>query len=200
MSNKKKQIENLATEISKCTKCNLSKLRSNIVVGSGLITSKILFIGEAPGLQEDKQGVPFVGRAGKLFDMILQNIDLSRKNVYITNILKCRPPKNRNPTNQEIHYCTPFLEQQITIIQPDIIAPMGNFATRYCCKKFDIPFDKISKMHGKKFRIKNLKNTSYLMPLYHPAAAIYNPNLKQILISDIIKIKNQLSTSQDYKV
>lgn len=198
MSNKKEQIEQLTTLVSNCTKCNLSKLRTNVVVGSGVLTSKILFIGEAPGLQEDKQGIPFVGRAGALFDMILQNIDLPRNNIYITNILKCRPPKNRNPTTKEIHLCTPYLEEQIMIIQPEIIAPMGNFATEYCCKKYHIPFVKISKMHGEKYKIKNYHKTNYMIPLYHPAAAIYNPNLKQQLLADILQIKRQLST-HNYK-
>ena len=187
------QMEILSKSISQCTKCILSKTRTQVVVGFGAIPSQIMFIGEAPGSQEDLQGIPFVGRAGKLLDNLLTSIGMKREDVYITNILKCRPPKNRNPKTSEIHQCIPYLEQQIPIINPEIIVSMGNFATEFCCNKFTIPFHTISKIHGMKFSITHKLYTGLLMPMYHPAAAVYNPNLKETLLNDIMKIKKQLS-------
>ena len=187
------QMKILSNTILHCSKCILSKTRKNVVIGSGAIPSQILFIGEAPGSQENLQGIPFVGRAGKFFEILLNSINLERNDVYVTNILKCRPPKNRNPKFSEINHCTPYLEKQIDIIKPEILAPMGNFAARYCCKKYHIPIQNISSLHGKKFSISTKSFSGILIPLYHPAAAVYNPNLKDIMIQDFQQIKNQLS-------
>lgn len=187
------QMKVLSKSISLCTKCFLSKNRTKVVVGSGPIPCKIIFIGEAPGSQEDLQGIPFVGRAGILFDILLAKINLNRNDVYVANILKCRPPKNRNPKTSEIQQCSKYLEQQLQIINPEIIAPMGNFATKYCCNKFNLLFQNISSIHGQSFSIIFESKSRLLIPVYHPAAAVYNPNLKETLINDITKIKKQLS-------
>jgi DNA polymerase len=192
MINQKHQINLLTTSISQCAKCLLSKTRTKVVVGSGALTAQIIFIGEAPGSQEDKQGIPFVGRAGNLFDNLLASISLHRKDVYVANILKCRPPKNRNPKAIEIQQCTPYLEQQLKIINPKIIVPMGNFATRYFCDKFDCTFHKISKLHGKIISMNNEIFSGIIIPLYHPAAAIYNNKLEAILIKDFQIINEYL--------
>jgi DNA polymerase len=192
MIDKEKQLKLLSTAITQCSKCILSSTRNNIVFGSGNISSRLFFIGEAPGAQEDKQGTPFVGRAGKLFDSLLSSINLNRNDVYVANILKCRPPKNRNPKRNEIQQCTPYLKQQLHIIQPDIISSMGNFATKYCCNQFDIPFHNISTLHGQIFPITCNAKPSLLIPLYHPAAAVYNPNLLESMKKDFYQIKNQL--------
>ena len=186
------QMNMLSTTITVCSKCILSKTRINVVIGSGKIPNQIVFIGEAPGSQEDKQGIPFVGRAGKIFDRLLNSISLTRNEVYITNILKCRPPKNRNPKTTEIIQCTPYLEKQIEILRPKILAPMGTFPTKYCCSKFNIPFDNISSIHGKKFLVTGTSFSGFIMPLYHPAAAIYNPYLSELMKKDMQGIKNQL--------
>ncbi len=193
MTTKEKQLQQLTITISQCSKCGLSISRNNVVVGSGKITSQLLFIGEAPGAQEDKHGIPFVGRAGKLFDTLLTSIDLNRTDVYVANILKCRPPKNRNPKKNEIQQCTLYLEQQLKIIQPLIISPMGNFATKYCCKKFTIELQNISSLHGQKFPIFINSKPGYLIPLYHPAAAVYNPNLVDIMKKDFTQIKKTIN-------
>jgi len=192
MTTKEKELKQLTTTISQCSKCTLSTSRNNVVVGSGKITSQLFFIGEAPGAQEDKHGIPFVGRAGKLFDTLLNSIDLNRTDVYVANILKCRPPKNRNPKSNEIQQCTPYLEQQLKIIQPTIISPMGNFATKYCCKKFSKEFHNISSLHGQNLPISINSKPGYLIPLYHPAAAVYNPNLVDAMKKDYILIKKLL--------
>ncbi|MBU0496651.1 MAG: uracil-DNA glycosylase [Candidatus Thermoplasmatota archaeon] len=187
-------MQQLAKKIQQCCSCELSSTRTHIVVGTGIIPSTLMFIGEAPGKNEDQQGIPFVGRAGKIFDQLLNSIQLHRNNVYITNILKCRPPKNRNPTIHEITRCSTWIDQQLKIIQPQVIAPMGSFATHYCCSKFNITFTTIGSMHGIPMKITHRKFTGTLYPLYHPAATIYNNQLKHTLFDDFKKLNKILST------
>ena len=183
-----KDIEQIRQKVSKCKKCNLWKTRSNPVFGEGYIKAKIMFIGEAPGKNEDKQGRPFVGKAGKILDELLHTVKLERKQVYICNILKCRPPKNRNPKVKEIEKCTLYLDYQISRIKPLIIATLGNFASSYIMEKFGLQKEKIGNIHGKLFHIKKRDFNTTLIPLYHPAAAIYNPNKKGVLIKDFKSI------------
>jgi DNA polymerase len=185
---KEKEIGIINSSIKKCMKCILYKTRKNPVFGYGSIDAKIFFIGEAPGRSEDLQGLPFVGRAGRLFDELLQSIGLIREEVFISNILKCRPPKNRNPLKNEIEECKGYLEKQIRIIKPKIIVPLGNFASTFIFEKYDLKNDKISNIHGKVFKTFNNKNL-IIIPLFHPAVAIYNPNKKSILINDFEVIK-----------
>src|SRR6056297_2494154 len=125
------ELNELNNQIKNCQKCNLHETRSNSVPGQGNPNADIMFVGEAPGFNEDKQGIPFVGRAGKILDKLLQSINLSRENIYIANILKCRPPQNRNPSQEEIKICTHYLDKQISIIKPKIICTLGNYATQF---------------------------------------------------------------------
>jgi len=151
-----------------------------------------MFIGEAPGFNEDKQGKPFVGQAGKIFDELLESVNLKREEIYITNILKCRPPANRNPTSEEIKFCTPYLEKQIEIIKPKVICCLGNFATEFIMKRFSLnkELQSISRIHGKIFSISTLtQNNLKIIPLYHPAVATYDPYKIETLKKDFINLK-----------
>ena len=186
---KKEEMDEVERKVKKCKNCVLYKKRSNPVVGIGNLNAKILFIGEAPGRNEDIQGKPFVGRAGKILDELLESIDLKRNDIYIANILKSRPPKNRNPLKSEIETCTGYLDKQIRIIQPKVIAPLGNFATLYIFNKFDLKFDKISKIHGKISNTTSKFGHIIVIPLFHPAVATYNSNKKTTLIDDFKIIK-----------
>jgi DNA polymerase len=181
-------IKQLEQDVRNCRKCELWKARKNPVVGEGSIDACVMFIGEAPGYNEDVQGKPFVGKAGKLFDELLSSIGLQRKEVYVTNILKCRPPNNRNPLKSEIKKCTSYLEKQIMIIQPSVIVTLGNFALSYIFRKFGLKAERVGNVHGSIFRIKNLQFDLTIIPLYHPAAAVYNPELKKVLIKDFRSI------------
>jgi DNA polymerase len=166
-----------------CKKCNLCNYRKNAVPGKGKHNAEILFIGEAPGKNEDINGKPFVGAAGKKLDQALENSGLTRNDVYITNIVKCRPPKNRIPNNEEKHMCSDYLKSEISIIKPKIICLMGN--TAY----YSILGGKeISKNHGK---LIYEKNYTYFIT-FHPAAIIYNQKLKKIFNDDIKKLVNVL--------
>lgn len=185
------ELEEISKEVKSCKRCTLFKERTNPVFGAGSITSDIMFIGEAPGRNEDLQGLPFVGAAGKILDELLQSIDLKRKDVYIANILKCRPPGNRDPKNEEIKACTLYLDRQIEIIHPKIISTLGNFASKYIMESFGITTGSISKIHGKVFTVSTLTVQARIVPLYHPAAAVYNPNLKGVLIKDF-KVLDEL--------
>ncbi len=188
------ELKKLNKQIENCRKCRLYKTRKNAVPGEGDEKAKIMFIGEAPGFNEDKQGKPFVGQAGKIFDELLNSINLKREEIYITNILKCRPPGNRNPKEDEIKACSLYLNKQIEFIEPKIICCLGNFATTYILKKFGLKdkIEGISKIHGKIFDIKNLFGEIKIRPLYHPAVATYNGRMKDILKKDFSLLKNKI--------
>lgn len=179
-------------QIKTCEKCQLCKTRTNAVPGSGNPDADILFIGEAPGSNEDEQGLPFVGRAGKILDDLLISIELSRGDIYIANILKCRPPGNRNPKEEEINLCSGYLDKQISLIKPKVICCLGNFATRFILEKFNLKDEitGISKLHGKKFEISTLQGKINIIPLYHPAVATYNPNRINELKEDFQVLKD----------
>ena len=170
--------------IKTCKRCELWETRTNPVVGAGSLSAKIVFVGEAPGYYEDLKGEPFVGRAGKVLDDLLASVGLKRNEVYIANVLKCRPPGNRNPTTEEIRACTPFLETQLEIIHPEIIATLGNFSLSYIFDKFGLSKDKISKIHGNVYNVSTIAGVVKIVPLYHPAVATYNPNMNETLIED----------------
>lgn len=186
----KNNLSEISEQIEKCTKCILHKTRENSVSGDGCNNADILFIGEAPGRNEDIQGKPFVGRAGKILDRLLESIDLKRNQIFIGNILKCRPPKNRNPLKSEIESCSHFLDKQIDLINPKVIVTLGSFSTNYIFEKYEIPSDKISKVHGKQFKTK--ENNLIIVPVYHPAAAAYDPNKIFDLEKDFQTIKKSL--------
>lgn len=188
----KREIIHIKQQVESCKKCPLYKTRLNPVSGEGQVSAKVMLIGEAPGKNEDIKGRPFVGRAGKLLDELIRSIGRKRKEFFITNIVKCRPPKNRNPIKSEIKTCTHYLDKQIEFIKPQIIVPLGNFATSYILKKFSISEGKIGIIHGKIYQMKNKSIDSNIIPMYHPAAAIYNPNLKDKLKKDFKAIRKLL--------
>jgi len=182
-------LEKIKEEVLNCKRCSLYKTRKNPVVGEGSFQAKIMFIGEAPGRNEDEKGIPFCGKAGKILDELLEMIGVKRKEIYITNILKCRPPNNRDPKEEEIASCTPFLDRQLRIINPEVICCLGNFSTSYIMKKFGFKnVSGISRLHGKVFYFKETK----VIPLYHPAVATYNPQMMKILEEDFKKVKKVL--------
>ena len=188
LSKSEKEIKKIEQEVTNCRRCDLWKTRNNPVAGEGSFTTKVMFIGEAPGYNEDMQGRPFVGKAGKILDELLHSIGFKRKEIYIANILKCRPQKNRNPLRIEIKACTPYLDKQIMVIKPKVIVTLGNFASSYVLGKFGFQAERIGTIHGKIFHIKNLLFDTRIIPSYHPAAAVYNPNMKNALMKDFKSI------------
>ena len=180
-------MEALATfgeQVSSCTRCRLSQGRTQVVFGVGNPHADLMFVGEAPGFHEDKQGVPFVGQAGKLLDKLLGGIGLERSEVYIANVLKCRPPGNRDPQPDEIESCEPHLFRQIELIQPRVVATLGNFATKLLSGK---PTG-ITRVHGQDQEVTLGGNRVLLYPLYHPAAALYTPAMLNVLQEDFRRI------------
>lgn len=160
------------------------------VIGEGNHSAEVMFIGEAPGENEAKTGRPFSGRAGKVLDELLQSVSIERKDVYVTNIVKDRPPANRDPLPDEIEIYSPFLDRQIEIIKPKIVATLGRFSMQYIMNRYGLEFelDSISKLHGKIFSTKDFK----FIPLYHPAAAIYNQHLLDTLKEDFKVLKTMI--------
>ncbi|NJE25501.1 uracil-DNA glycosylase [Thermococcus sp. MV5] len=185
-------MKKLEERVKTCRKCPLGELRTNAVPGSGSYESKIMFVGEGPGYWEDQKGLPFVGRAGKVLDELLESIGLTRDEVYITNIIKCRPPNNRDPTEEEIKTCSPYLDMQIDLLRPKIIVPLGRHSMSYILKKFGFEPEPISKIHGKTFEARTLFGKIVIMPIYHPAVALYRPQLREELERDFRKLKNLL--------
>lgn len=166
--NTEELLEKLKEEILKCKKCRLAQTRTNVVFGEGNPKANLMFVGEAPGEQEDLQGRPFVGRAGQLLTRFLNLFGIDRDRVYITNIIKCRPPKNRNPNPDEIKACYPYLEKQIEIIKPKVIICLGAFAARTI---LNLPEKTaISKIRGKEFNINGIT----VIPTFHPAYLLRN--------------------------
>jgi len=170
-------LDDYRRQIEKCQKCSLGKTRIKFVFGDGDPNSKLVFVGEAPGSDEDQQGLPFVGKAGQLLTKIIEAINFKRSQVYICNILKCRPPENRNPLPAEIELCEPYLIRQLEIIKPAVICTLGTFASQTLLKT-DIP---ISKLRGKIHYYQNIK----LVPTFHPAALLRNPAWKRDTWEDV---------------
>jgi len=189
---KKEEMKKIKNEVVACQKCQLYQTRHLPVIGQGSHEAKIMFIGEAPGASEDKTGVPFCGAAGKVLDELLESIGAKREEVYIGNILKCRPPGNRNPELEEIESCTPYLDRQIEIIQPRAIAALGNFSARYLMEKYGLEdlIQGISKMKGQVFTPSG--QDFALVPLFHPAVATYNRSKYDDLVSDFKVLKQYL--------
>jgi len=182
-------LESISEEIKNCKKCELFKKRNNTVPGKGNPKAKIMFIGEAPGKNEDLQGIPFIGRAGDILSELLEEINLKREDIFITNIVKCRPPNNRDPTPEEIKTCAPFLEKQIQVIKPKVIITLGRFAMNYILKKYNLPEKSITQAHGEHYQVNTLENNLLIMPMYHPAATIYNPSKINDLKTDFKKLQ-----------
>ena len=178
-------------EVAACTKCALSKARTQVVFGSGSPSAELMFVGEAPGFHEDKQGVPFVGAAGQLLGKLLAGIGMSRDEVFVANVLKCRPPGNRDPQPDEIEACEPHLWRQIELIQPRVIATLGNFATKLLSGK---PLG-ITRVHGVEQEVVLGRNRVLLYPLFHPAAALYTPRMLEVLEADFRRLPDLLGTA-----
>jgi DNA polymerase len=174
-------LPQLSASLRDCQRCQLASGRTQVVFGTGNPQASIMFVGEAPGFYEDREGVPFVGAAGKLLTELLQSIGLERSDIYIANVIKCRPPNNRDPLPDEIDTCKPFLLQQIELIQPKLVCTLGNFATQTLLERKV----GITKVRGQVIRLENF----VVFPLLHPAAALHQGNLRVPLKEDFQKLK-----------
>jgi uracil-DNA glycosylase family 4 len=190
LEKREKELKKIKERVINCRKCPLYKERIkggfHPVIGEGNHQARIMFVGEAPGLNEAKTGRPFCGAAGKILDKLFDSIEIKREDVYITNLLKDRPPGNRDPQKEEIEACAPYLERQIEVIGAEVICPLGRHSMKFLMEKFGLKerIDQISKIHGKVFETKSLFQSIKIIPLYHPAVATYNPNMKEILKKD----------------
>ena len=181
---KPESLSDIERDLIDCRRCGLSSKRKQIVFGDGCEGARLVFVGEGPGYEEDKQGKPFVGAAGKLLNRILDAMNLSREDVYICNIVKCRPPNNRNPQPDEISTCVPFLERQIKAIKPECICALGKFASQTLLKE-EAP---ISKLRGRFHAYHGI----HVMPTYHPAYLLRNPGSKRDVWNDMQQIMQHL--------
>tara|TARA_Y100000590_G_scaffold66188_1_gene71624 strand:- start:8998 stop:9663 length:666 start_codon:yes stop_codon:yes gene_type:complete len=181
------EYESLVNRIKTCVQCDLSKTRNKAVPGEGSLKSKIMFVGEAPGAREDEQGLPFVGAAGNVLSEMLHLIGLNREQVYIANIVKCRPPNNRDPSVYEIGQCWKYLDEQIDLIDPQLIVTLG----RHSFGNF-FPGELISQARGRPREWKD----RIVFPVYHPAATLHNPKLKPVLQEDFLKMKTLINDTQ----
>lgn len=184
------ELEALATEVARCTKCLLHRGRTKAVPGEGPESAEIMFIGEAPGFHEDQQGRPFVGAAGKFLEELLGSIGLTRKEVFIANVIKCRPPGNRDPLPEEIEACKPFLDRQIELIQPKLVVTLGRFSMARA-----FPKARISRIHGQPRKIGGI----IYYPMYHPAAALHQQSLRKIIEEDMLKIPSLLAQAEEVR-
>ncbi len=181
------ELQVLAAEIARCTRCLLHQGRTKAVPGEGPEDADIMFIGEAPGFHEDQQGRPFVGAAGKFLDELLGSIKLKRKDVFIANVIKCRPPGNRDPLPEEMEGCKPFLDRQIELIQPKLVVTLGRFSMARA-----FPKARISRIHGQPRKIDGV----VYYPMYHPAAALHQPSLRRTIEEDMLRIPELIERAE----
>lgn len=186
MADRTQELEHIADQVRACTRCPLYKTATKGVPGEGPVSAEIMMIGEGPGFHEDQQGRPFVGAAGKFLDELLSHINLKRSDIFITNVVKHRPPNNRDPFPEEIEACRIWLDQQIELIQPKVIVTIS----RYAMARW-FPNEKISAIHGKAKRFGNLM----VVPMFHPAAALHNLNLRPVLVEDFKKLPKYIQDS-----
>jgi DNA polymerase len=180
-------LSRIAKEVSACTKCVLHESRKKSVPGDGPATAEIMFIGEGPGFHENEQGHPFVGASGKFLDQLLSQAGVTREEVFIANVVKCRPPGNRDPLPEELAACDVFLEAQIAAINPSIIVTLGRFSMN----RF-FPGAKISAVHGQMKKI----GERFVIPMFHPAAALHQAALKPSILGDFAKLPDQLNEAR----
>jgi len=178
------ELTALAEEIRRCSLCRLSQNRTQAVPGSGPADARIMFVGEAPGYHEDQQGLPFVGAAGQFLDSLLASINLRRAEVYITNVVKCRPPNNRDPQADEISACRPYLDRQIELISPRVIVTLGRFSMQMAFSGVTI-----SRVHGKPKRVGDV----VYVPMFHPAAALHQPRYRSLIEQDFRRLPEILA-------
>ncbi len=184
-------FEILKQECLACRKCGLCETRTNVVFGMGVPTAEVMFIGEGPGQNEDEQGLPFVGRSGKLLDQYLEAVDLYRdKNIFIANIVKCRPPQNRDPLPEEREACLPWLREQFRIIRPKIVVCLGRIAAQQLIR----PDLSVTKEHGQFFE----KNGVQFMATLHPAALLRNPRQKPMAFEDFVALREKINQICDH--
>ena len=188
---RREKLVELYREVSDCARCPLAETRTKTVFGAGNADADLMFVGEAPGAEEDRQGLPFVGRAGQLLSELLGEIGLSREDVFIANVLKSRPPGNRDPMPSEIEACQPYLWKQVALIQPTVIATLGNFATKLLSGNQT----GITKVRGTPQVHELGGRTVFLFPLLHPAAALRTPSMKDTLREDFAKLPGLLEES-----
>ena len=189
---RREALKQVFAQASVCTRCQeLATTRKSVVFGAGNANADLMFVGEAPGASEDEQGLPFVGRAGKLLETLLKEIGLERKDVFIANVLKCRPPGNRDPLPLEIENCREYLYRQVELIQPRVICSLGNFSTKLLR---DDPTG-ITRLHGKPQELTLGRRTVRLYPIFHPAAALYTPRMLETLREDFARLPELLAQS-----
>jgi len=188
-----KVLDCVVAEVKDCRKCLLWKTRKNAVSGEGNSKSKIMLVGEAPGRQEDLTGRPFVGAAGKFLETLLDEIGLSRNDVFICNVLKCRPPQNRQPRPDEIQTCTPYLNMQIKALKPRVVVTLGNHSTAHVFAEVSLPFKGITQAHGKPQKATIAGRKVTIFPTYHPAAALYNGAYRKQLTEDFQVLRKMLA-------
>jgi uracil-DNA glycosylase family 4 len=181
------ELQALVAEIAQCTRCLLHRGRTKAVPGEGPDNVSVMFIGEAPGFHEDQQGRPFVGAAGKFLEELLASINLTRKDVYIANVIKCRPPGNRDPLPEEIEACKPFLDRQVELVQPKLVVTLGRFSMARA-----FPKARISYIHGQPRKIGGI----VYYPMYHPAAALHQPSLRRTIEEDMQRIPELLKQAE----
>jgi uracil-DNA glycosylase family 4 len=187
---RREALKQVLAQARGCVRCQeLAATRKSVVFGAGNADAELMFIGEAPGASEDEQGLPFVGRAGKLLETLLNEIGMERKNVFIANVLKCRPPGNRDPLPVEIENCREYLYRQVELIQPRVICSLGNFSTKLLR---DDPTG-ITRLHGKPEELTLGRRTVRLYPIFHPAAALYTPRMLETLREDFSRLPELLA-------
>jgi len=189
---KKELLDAVAAEVTVCVKCPLWKGRTKSVPGEGSSEADVMFIGEAPGKWEDIKGRPFVGEAGKFLDSLISELGLSREQVFITNVVKCRPPKNREPKPNEIQTCTPYLDRQIRLIQPKFMVTLGNHSTAYIFSKAGLAFSGITQARGKFHETYVLGMKISVFATFHPAASLYSAKYKEQITDDFKLLKQRL--------
>ena len=191
-------MERIASEVRVCVKCPLWEGRRNAVPGEGNVEASVVFVGEAPGYWEDVRGLPFVGAAGKILDGLLERTGLPRENVFITNVVKCRPPENRAPRPLEVATCTSlYLNRQISFTQPKIIATLGRHSTAYILSKAGFErVESITRFRGKVYDVRVLGFSVVVVPLYHPASVLHNPKYRDGLERDFQLLRAKLQKRQ----
>lgn len=192
--------DRIRAEVSACTRCPLSKSRTRAVPGEGSLYSDIMLLGEAPGKSEDEEGRPFVGAAGKLLNKLIEEVGFRRENLFITNVVKCRPPNNREPKPDEIMSCSYFTDRVIALVDPDVIVTLGNYAGYYLFElKGGTKWVGVVRMRGRVYRLPILGSQRTLIPTYHPAAALYNPQLYEAIRTDLKLLKTTASMNESVR-
>lgn len=186
MSQNTEKLKDVKNKVVSCQQCSLYKTRTNPVIGEGSHSAEILFVGEAPGAEEDRQARPFCGRSGQFLTELIESIGIGREDVYICNLLKCRPPGNRDPQPDEIQTCTQYLKEQIEIIKPEVVCSLGRFSMQFLMEKFGLKgqLKSISQIHGQVFITQDWIPGIKFIPFFHPAVAVYNSNMKEELLKD----------------